>query len=171
MRQIGARDEAKLLGDVESCGQQCCCIRFLKALKPVNMRMAKMQKATLDPAKISGYCGRLKCCLRYEQEGYEAMAAKLPRIGERIRTSHGDGAVVNRQILTQLILLRTDDGRMVTVVVEDVTERNAKPPPELPVARAVHEHQALHALRVPQRHPHRHRSPHRVADDHCPFDA
>ncbi|MDH4239930.1 MAG: regulatory iron-sulfur-containing complex subunit RicT, partial [Phycisphaerae bacterium] len=65
MRQIGSRDEAKILGDVESCGQQCCCQRFLKLLKPVNMRMAKMQKATLDPSKISGYCGRLKCCLRY----------------------------------------------------------------------------------------------------------
>ncbi len=64
MRQIGARDEAKILGDVESCGQKCCCIRYLKSLKPVNMRMAKLQKATLDPSKISGYCGRLKCCLR-----------------------------------------------------------------------------------------------------------
>jgi len=70
MHQIGSRDEAKLLGDVESCGQQCCCQRFLKLLKPVNMRMAKMQKATLDPAKISGYCGRLKCCLRYEDKTY-----------------------------------------------------------------------------------------------------
>ncbi|MHC4603956.1 MAG: PSP1 domain-containing protein, partial [Planctomycetota bacterium] len=70
MRQIGSRDEAKILGDVESCGQQCCCQRFLKLLKPVNMRMAKMQKATLDPSKISGYCGRLKCCLRYEDKTY-----------------------------------------------------------------------------------------------------
>ncbi len=70
MHQIGSRDEAKLLGDLESCGQECCCIRFLKALNPVNMRMAKMQKATLDPAKISGYCGRLKCCLRYEDLTY-----------------------------------------------------------------------------------------------------
>jgi len=70
MRQIGSRDEAKILGDIESCGQECCCIRFLKVLKPVNMRMAKMQKATLDPSKISGYCGRLKCCLRYEDLTY-----------------------------------------------------------------------------------------------------
>jgi len=70
MRQLGSRDEAKLLGDIESCGQQCCCQLFLKMLKPVSMRMAKMQKATLDPSKISGYCGRLKCCLRYEDKTY-----------------------------------------------------------------------------------------------------
>ncbi|MGA2173137.1 MAG: regulatory iron-sulfur-containing complex subunit RicT, partial [Sedimentisphaerales bacterium] len=78
MRQIGSRDEAKLLGDVESCGQQCCCIRFLKSLKPVNMRMAKLQKATLDPSKISGYCGRLKCCLRYEDKIYTDLKKLMP---------------------------------------------------------------------------------------------
>ena len=65
LRQIGSRDEARLIGDYETCGQQCCCSRFLKILEPVNMRMAKLQKATLDPSKISGHCGRLKCCLRY----------------------------------------------------------------------------------------------------------
>ena len=78
MRQIGARDEAKILGDVESCGQRCCCIRYLKSLKPVNMRMAKLQKATLDPSKISGYCGRLKCCLRYEDDTYTELKKRLP---------------------------------------------------------------------------------------------
>ena len=85
MRQIGSRDEAKLLGDVESCGQECCCLQFLQLLKPVNMRMAKMQKATLDPSKISGYCGRLKCCLRYEDETYtrpEAVPAEKERPGQ-----------------------------------------------------------------------------------------
>ena len=79
MRQIGSRDEAKLLGDVESCGQECCCIQFLQLLKPVNMRMAKMQKATLDPSKISGYCGRLKCCLRYEDQTYTHLKQNLPK--------------------------------------------------------------------------------------------
>jgi cell fate regulator YaaT (PSP1 superfamily) len=87
MRQIGSRDEAKILGDVESCGQQCCCQRFLKALKPVNMRMAKMQKATLDPSKISGYCGRLKCCLRYEDETYTELKKRLPRKNSKVRCS------------------------------------------------------------------------------------
>ncbi len=86
MRQIGSRDEAKLLGDMESCGQRCCCIRFLKTLKPVNMRMAKLQKATLDPAKISGYCGRLKCCLRYEDKTYTELKKLMPPRNTRVKT-------------------------------------------------------------------------------------
>ena len=120
MRQIGSRDEAKLLGDVESCGQQCCCQRFLKALKPVNMRMAKMQKATLDPAKISGYCGRLKCCLRYEDKNYTELKKRLPNRGTRINTSQGKGKVVNTQILTQLVVVLLDDGKRVAFGLEDI---------------------------------------------------
>ncbi len=110
MRQIGSRDEAKLLGDVESCGQQCCCRRFLKLLKPVNMRMAKMQKATLDPAKISGYCGRLKCCLRYEDQTYNELKKKLPKKGTKVRTSQGEGKVIDTQILTQLVMVEYENG-------------------------------------------------------------
>ncbi len=110
MRQIGSRDEAKLLGDVESCGQQCCCQRFLKHLKPVNMRMAKMQKATLDPAKISGYCGRLKCCLRYEDEIYTELKRRLPRKNTLVKTQHGQGRVVDGQILSQLVLVEYENG-------------------------------------------------------------
>ena len=110
MRQIGSRDEAKLLGDVESCGQQCCCRRFLKLLKPVNMRMAKMQKATLDPAKISGYCGRLKCCLRYEDQTYIELKKRLPKKGTKVRTSQGQGKVIDAQILTQLVVVEYENG-------------------------------------------------------------
>ncbi len=110
MRQIGSRDEAKLLGDVESCGQQCCCQRFLKHLKPVNMRMAKMQKATLDPAKISGYCGRLKCCLRYEDEIYTELKRRLPRKNTLVKTQHGQGKVIDGQILSQLVLVEYENG-------------------------------------------------------------
>jgi len=121
MRQIGARDEAKLLGDLESCGQQCCCIRFLKALKPVNMRMAKLQKATLDPAKISGYCGRLKCCLRYEDETYTKLKKRLPKKNTRVKCSHGEGRVLNSQIITQLVLIETDTGTRVAVPLEELT--------------------------------------------------
>ncbi|MHC4907124.1 MAG: PSP1 domain-containing protein [Planctomycetota bacterium] len=80
LRQIGSRDEARLISDYESCGQQCCCSRFLKILEPVNMRMAKIQKATLDPSKISGHCGRLKCCLRYEDENYLELKRKPLRV-------------------------------------------------------------------------------------------
>lgn len=142
MRQIGARDEARLVADFETCGRECCCKNFLKTLKPVSMKMAKLQKATLDPSKVSGRCGRLKCCLRYEHETYEEMDKKLPRMGTRIRTSHGTGNVVGRQVLTGLVQIHADDGQVLTVVAEDVLERglprreqieqrsDAPPPPQ-----------------------------------------
>lgn len=120
MRQIGSRDEAKLLADYETCGQECCCKRFLKALKPVNMRMAKMQKATLDPAKISGYCGRLKCCLRYEDETYTELKKRIPKKNTKVKTKYGDGKVIDSQILTQLVVVALDDGVKVAVPVEEL---------------------------------------------------
>ncbi len=134
MHQIGSRDEAKLLGDVESCGQQCCCQRFLKLLKPVNMRMAKMQKATLDPAKISGYCGRLKCCLRYEDKTYTELKKRLPKKNTRVKTIHGQGKVVDTQILTQLVMVEYESGEKAAVSVDEIeiigpsesTKKNSK---------------------------------------------
>ena len=120
MRQIGSRDEAKLLGDCETCGQECCCKRFLKALKPVNMRMAKMQKATLDPSKISGYCGRLKCCLRYEDKTYTDLKKQLPKKAARVKTEHGMGKVIDAQILSQLVLVEHDDGKRIAVPLEEL---------------------------------------------------
>lgn len=126
MRQVGARDEARLLADYETCGRECCCKNFLKQLKPVSMKMAKMQKATLDPAKVSGRCGRLKCCLRYEHTTYEDLDRTLPRNGSKVMTEHGPGVVVGRQILTQLLQVRTEEGGLVTVPVEEL---NRKPAP------------------------------------------
>lgn len=120
MRQVGARDEARLLADFETCGREVCCKVFLKTLRPITMRMAKLQKATLDPTQVSGRCGRLKCCLRYEHVGYEELDKRLPRMGEKIRTNHGDGVVVNRQVLTQLVQIRKADETLVTVVAEDI---------------------------------------------------
>lgn len=120
MRQIGSRDEAKLLGDVESCGQRCCCIRFLKSLKPVNMRMAKLQKATLDPSKISGYCGRLKCCLRYEDQTYTELKKLMPYRGTRVKTSEGLGRVVDYHILTQLVIVELDNQTRTSVPREEL---------------------------------------------------
>jgi cell fate regulator YaaT (PSP1 superfamily) len=120
MRQIGSRDEAKILADYETCGQECCCKRFLKVLKPVNMRMAKMQKATLDPSKISGYCGRLKCCLRYEDKTYCELKERLPKKNTRVKTKHGEGKVVDTQILTQLVVVEHDDGVKIAIPVEEL---------------------------------------------------
>lgn len=130
---VGARDEARLTADYEKCGQYCCCKNFLKVLKPVSMKSAKVQKATLDPLKISGRCGRLMCCLRYEDETYEQLKAKLPKRKVRVGTPDGDGLVLDTQILTQLALVELEaTGKQIAVPVEELTE-----PSGPPVARAV----------------------------------
>lgn len=105
---VQARDEARIVADYERCGQYCCCKNFLKVLKPVSMKSAKVQKATLDPLKISGRCGRLMCCLRYEDQTYEDLSKRLPRKNTRVGTPEGDGTVIDGQILTQLALVRLD---------------------------------------------------------------
>src|SRR5205807_2004576 len=89
MRQIGVRDEAKLLADYGDCGKPVCCNTHMSVMPPVSMRMAKLQKSTLDPSKISGRCGRLKCCLRFEQDVYEEFQQQLPPPGSRILTPKG----------------------------------------------------------------------------------
>ncbi len=132
MRQVGARDEARLVADYEVCGRECCCKNFLKKLRPVNMKMAKLQKSTLDPSKVSGRCGRLRCCLRYEHYGYEELARRLPRVGSRVGTELGEGTVQDRQVLTQLVLVRTDDDRTFTIPVEEIKAFDLPPPPPRP---------------------------------------
>ncbi len=122
MRQIGARDEARIVADLEICGRECCCRNFLKVLRPVNMKMAKLQKATLDPTKVSGRCGRLRCCLRYEQETYEELDAKLPDIGVPVRVDRGVGVVCERQVITQLVVLDMGEGRRLAVPLEEILE-------------------------------------------------
>lgn len=129
MRQVGARDEARLVGDYERCGQRCCCQQFLKDLKPVSMRMAKHQKATLDPSKISGRCGRLMCCLRYEDACYRDLKKRLPKRNSWVRTIEGVVArVVDGQTLTQLVRLQMPDGTMVAIENDQIAERNIEPP-------------------------------------------
>ena len=128
MRQVGARDEARLVADYERCGQRCCCQRFLQYLKPVSMRMAKTQKATLDPSKISGRCGRLMCCLRFEDTSYEALRKNLPRRNTWVRTEELVGRVADAQILTQLVRLALPDNSTRVVSVEDIIERDVPAP-------------------------------------------
>ena len=127
MRQIGSRDEARIISGFESCGQQCCCTRFLKILEPVNMRMAKLQKATLDPSKISGHCGRLKCCLRYEDDTYKKLKVNLPRKNAVVETPAGRGKVIDTQILTQLVVVQFESGKREAFGLEDITVIDEKP--------------------------------------------
>jgi cell fate regulator YaaT (PSP1 superfamily) len=133
MRQVGARDEARLVADFERCGQRCCCQQYIKDLKPVSMRMAKTQKATLDPTKISGRCSRLMCCLRYEDQGYEEMRKLLPRKNIWVRTEKLVGRVIDSQIITQLVRLALPDNTLVVVANEEILERDVPAPPIHPV--------------------------------------
>lgn len=130
LRQIGSRDEARIISDFESCGQECCCRRFLKILAPVNMRMAKLQKATLDPSKISGHCGRLKCCLRYEDQTYRDLKERLPKKNTLVKTSTGEGKVIDGQVLTQLVVVRYNDDKTEAVALEDIEIIGEKATPE-----------------------------------------
>jgi cell fate regulator YaaT (PSP1 superfamily) len=120
MRQVGVRDEAKLLADYGDCGQPVCCNTFLSEMPPVSMKMAKVQKATLDPTKISGRCGRLKCCLRYEYDTYEDLQRDLPPIGSEIVTANGKARVLGQEILAQQLLVQMEDNRRVLIGVAEV---------------------------------------------------
>lgn len=120
MRQIGIRDEAKLLADYGDCGKPVCCNTHLREMPPVTMKMAKLQKATLDPSKISGRCGRLKCCLRYEYETYEELQRELPPVGATVITKAGQGRVLAQEILAQKVMIGYDDMRRVLTDATDV---------------------------------------------------
>jgi cell fate regulator YaaT (PSP1 superfamily) len=115
MKQIGVRDEAKLLADYGDCGKPVCCNTHLSEMPPVSMRMAKLQKATLDPSKISGRCGRLKCCLRYEYDTYQQLQKDLPPVGSEVITSKGRARVLAQEILASQLLIETEDLRRLTI--------------------------------------------------------
>jgi cell fate regulator YaaT (PSP1 superfamily) len=120
MRQIGVRDEAKLLADYGDCGKPVCCNTHLSRMPPVSMRMAKIQKTTLDPSKISGRCGRLKCCLRYEFDTYQALERDLPSVGSRVVTQHGQGRVLALEILARKAVVELEDRRKIVVAQDEI---------------------------------------------------
>lgn len=106
LRQIGVRDEAKMLGGLGSCGRPVCCKAFLSDFAPVSIKMAKEQSLSLSPTKISGICGRLMCCLKYEQDCYESMRKQMPRPGRDVRTPDGDGTVLENNVITEKTRVR-----------------------------------------------------------------
>lgn len=120
LRQIGVRDEAKVLADYGDCGKPVCCNTHMIVMPPVSMRMAKLQKSTLDPSKISGRCGRLKCCLRFEQDVYEEFQKQLPAVGTRVLTRKGQGRVLAQEILARRLLVEFEDGRRLPVEADEV---------------------------------------------------
>jgi cell fate regulator YaaT (PSP1 superfamily) len=110
LRQIGVRDEAKMLGGLGPCGRSLCCATFLGDFEPVSIKMAKEQNLSLNPTKISGICGRLMCCLKYEEDVYEVIKQDIPPIGTRVSTPSGDGIVVDTNILKRVVKVKLIDG-------------------------------------------------------------
>ena len=127
LRQIGVRDESKMKGGLGICGQPFCCSRFLKDFQPVSIKMAKEQGLSLNPAKISGACGRLKCCLKYEHEGYQQLEKTMPRRGEWCDTPQGRGRISDRNLLTQKVSVTLESGSVVQFPRAEIT---IIPPPE-----------------------------------------
>ena len=108
LRQIGVRDESKMLGGLGLCGQPFCCSRFLKNFQPVSIKMAKEQGLSLNPAKISGSCGRLMCCLAYEQKSYEYLNSITPQVGSIVRTPDGEGTVIETNVVAGTLKVRSN---------------------------------------------------------------
>jgi cell fate regulator YaaT (PSP1 superfamily) len=131
LRQIGVRDEAKLLGGFGICGRALCCSQFLGDFEPVSIKMAKEQSLSLNPTKISGTCGRLMCCLKYEQDAYEELLKKSPNVGALVDTPVGRGTVIASQLLKGIVSVKIDNSDTVVndfkvddIVIIKNTQRN-----------------------------------------------
>ncbi|MED3642057.1 stage 0 sporulation family protein [Caldifermentibacillus hisashii] len=123
LRQIGVRDEAKMLGGIGPCGRMLCCSTFLGDFDPVSIKMAKDQNLSLNPTKISGLCGRLMCCLKYENDDYENAKEQLPDLGEFIYTSHGNGKVVGLNLVEQVIQIELmEQNKVIEYTLDEMIE-------------------------------------------------
>jgi cell fate regulator YaaT (PSP1 superfamily) len=127
LRQIGVCDEAALLGGVGRCGRELCCSTWLPELRPVSLQLAKDQRLSLNPAQISGCCGRLMCCLMYEHRTYVESRRRFPREGKKVRTAQGEERVVAIDIWRDLVTLRADDGERRTVTLDQLKQEVGPP--------------------------------------------
>ncbi|MEH7014148.1 stage 0 sporulation family protein [Neobacillus niacini] len=126
LRQIGVRDEAKMLGGIGPCGRMLCCSTFLGDFDPVSIKMAKDQNLSLNPTKISGLCGRLMCCLKYENDEYEAAKEQLPDLGEMIETPQGRGKVVGLNILERVLQVELkEQDRVLEYTLDEINKEGA----------------------------------------------
>ena len=140
LRQIGVRDEAKMLGGLGVCGRPFCCKQFMGDFQSVSIKMAKEQGLSLNPVKISGTCGRLMCCLKHEQDAYEDLMRTLPQIGSAIVTPDGPGVVVDRELVVGRVKVRLDglsEAPPKTYRVADVSRPGAKSPTKSPTAKSL----------------------------------
>jgi cell fate regulator YaaT (PSP1 superfamily) len=129
LKQIGVRDEAALLGGVGRCGRELCCSTWLRELKPVSLQLAKDQRLSLNPAQISGCCGRLMCCLTYEHDAYVAARKRFPREGRTLQTSQGQEKVIAVDIWRERVTLRDEDGNRRTVALAELKQDVTTEPP------------------------------------------
>jgi cell fate regulator YaaT (PSP1 superfamily) len=126
MKQIGNRDETKLLGGVGPCGRELCCSSWLREFSSVSVKMAKEQGLSLNPSKLAGMCGRLKCCLRYEYDTYLELGRGLPPIGKTVESVKGNGIVTRHNVLKQTVMVRRDDdGVEVEALLEDLVVKKS----------------------------------------------
>jgi cell fate regulator YaaT (PSP1 superfamily) len=124
MRQVGVRNEAKMIGGLGTCGREFCCCSFLKEFEPVSVKMAKEQNLALNPQKISGACGRLMCCLAYEVDTYSELKKDLPKVGKRVITPQGSGKVMQQSIINQKLKVTLDDGKEVEMGFDEIREES-----------------------------------------------
>ncbi len=127
LRQLGARDEAKMVGGLGRCGYPLCCVSFLSEFNPVSIRMAKDQNITLNPMKTSGLCGRLLCCLAYECDQYRSMKAKMPSPGQDVQTPLGPARVLFTNAIKEAITVQLESGASVEVALADVSWKPKQP--------------------------------------------
>ncbi len=111
MRQVGIRNQAKMCGGIGRCGREICCSRFLEKFDPVSIRMAKEQNLSLNPTKISGLCGRLMCCLTFENEIYRELKKSCPHIGKWVQTSNGPGKVIRHNVICHRVAVKLENGQ------------------------------------------------------------
>lgn len=126
LRQVGVRDEAKLMGGVGRCGRELCCSRFMQDFSPVSIKMAKRQNISLNPSEISGACGRLLCCLAYEDEYYQEVKKKLPQLREIVQTTYGSGEVRALNALKQTVTVELKNEVTVEVTPDEILETTGK---------------------------------------------
>jgi cell fate regulator YaaT (PSP1 superfamily) len=128
LRQVGPRDEAKIIGGFGRCGRPLCCTNFLDEFTPVSIKMAKEQSLPLNPMKISGVCGRLLCCLVYENEQYQAMKLKMPKNGQRVSTASGTGTVVGNNPLKETVMVEMENQVAVELPLNEIKTEGQPPP-------------------------------------------
>lgn len=132
MKQVGVRDEAKVIGGYGVCGETLCCSTWLPDFTPVTIKMAKNQGMALNPSKISGVCGRLMCCLQYEHENYKVLVKNLPRVNSHIQTPDGPGRVLKNEILEQRVVVLLEDASIMTYPISELPKFKNSQNPQKP---------------------------------------